>query len=307
VTHFLAEVLSAGVADAGVMRGESSPRVTLRRGEIERVVPRDSIPTFADLMEQAEAAGSAIEGEIGQRTVRRLVAAFYHPTIVPDLPLTTARREQLRASVDPVRYIVRAGDRIVEAQEPVTDEARTKLAALYDEMHRRGADRFWLRGAVGAIMYSLIVLGAFWLLLMFYRRETYAEARQLMFFGGLFILVLLMTAGLNQLFPGRPELIPIPFAAIVVTMLYNGRIGIFAALTLTILLSGQWGLRDSDVLLFGLVGGVAGAIGIRVVGGATTCTSPSASSRRRRAGVDRRGLPAGGPASPSPPARSWAS
>jgi putative nucleotidyltransferase with HDIG domain len=265
VTHFLAEALSAGVADAGVMRGEGSPRVTLRRGEVERVVPRDSIRTFADLMEQAEAAGSVIDDEIGQRTVRRLVGAFYHPTIVPDIPLTTARREQLRASVDPVRYLVRAGDRIVEAQEPVTDEARTKLAALYDEMHRRGVDRFWVRGAVGAVMYSLIVLGAFWLLLMFYRRETYAEARQLMFFGGLFILVLLMTAGLSRLFPGRPELIPIPFAAIVVTMLYNGRIGIFAALTLTILLSGQWGLRDSDVLLFGLVGGVAGAVGIRVV------------------------------------------
>ena len=40
----------------------------------------------------------------------------------------------------------------------------------------------------------------------------------------------------------------------VVTMLYNGRVGMFAALTLTILLDGQWGLRESDVLLFGLVG-----------------------------------------------------
>ena len=56
-THFLAEALSRGVADAGVMRGEASPSIALRRGETERVVPRDSILTFADLMEQAEAAG----------------------------------------------------------------------------------------------------------------------------------------------------------------------------------------------------------------------------------------------------------
>ena len=265
VTHFLAEALSAGMADAGVMRSEGSPRVTLRRGEVERIVPRDSIRTFADLMEQAEAAGSVVEDPIGQRTVRRLVGAFYHPTIVPDVPLTTARREQLRASVDPVRYVVRAGDPILMADEPVTEEARVKLAALYDEMHRRGADRFWVRGAAGAILYNLIVLGAFWLLVMFYLRPTYAETRQMVFFGGLFALMVLMTAGLTHVFPGRPELIPVPFAAIVVTMLYGGRIGILAALTLAILLAGQWGLRESDVLLFGLVGGVAGATGIRVV------------------------------------------
>ncbi len=265
VTHFLAEALSAGVADAGVMRGESSPQVALRRGEAERVVPRDSIRTFADLMERAEAAGSVVEDPVGQRTVRRLVGAFYHPTISLDLPLTTARRERLRASVDPIRYMVRAGDRISTAGEPITEEARVKLAALYDEMHRRGSDRFWVRSAAGALIYSLLVLGAFWLLLIFYRREAYAEARQTAFFGGLFSLVILMAGGLHRVFPGRPELIPIPFAAIVVTMLYNGQMGIFAALALAILLDGQWGLRESDVLLFGLVGGVAGAIGIRVV------------------------------------------
>ena len=69
----------------------------------------------------------------------------------------------------------------------------------------------------------------------------------------------------RELLPGRPELIPIPFAAILVTMLYNGRIGVFAALTLAILLDGQWALRETHILFFGLVGGVAGAIGIRVV------------------------------------------
>ena len=58
---------------------------------------------------------------------------------------------------------------------------------------------------------------------------------------------------------------PIPFATIVVTLLYNGRIGVLAALTLAILLDGQWALRDSSVLFFGLVSGVAGAVGIRVV------------------------------------------
>jgi cyclic-di-AMP phosphodiesterase PgpH len=264
-THFLAEALSRGVADAGAIRGEVSPVIALRRGETERIVPRDSILTFADLMEQAEAAGINLPTAAGQRTLRRLVGAFYHPTIVLDPLITASRREQLRGSVDPVKYSVRTGERIVRAGEPVTEEGRTKLLALIDEHLRRGTGGLALRSAAGTLVYNVMVLSAFWLLIMFYRRESYTHLREMIFFGALFTLVVLMTAGLANIFPGRPELVPIPFVAILVTMLYNGWIGVFAAVTLAILLDGQWALRESYVLFFGLVGGVAGAVGIRVV------------------------------------------
>ncbi|MGH7508007.1 MAG: HD family phosphohydrolase [Gemmatimonadales bacterium] len=264
-THFLAEGLQRGVADAGVIRGEISKDISLRRGDTERIVSRDSVLTFADLMEQAEAAGLNLPTAAGQRTLRRLVGAFYFPTIVPDPVITTERREQLRGSVNPVRYHIRTGERILGAGEPVTEEARAKLIGLREEHRRRGSGGLALRSAAGALLYNAIVLSAFWLLIRFYRRESYAQQREMMFFAALFALVVLLTAGLTWLFPGRPELVPIPFAAILITMLYNGRIGIFAAVTLAILLDGQWALRENYTLFFGLVGGVAGSVGIRVV------------------------------------------
>jgi hypothetical protein len=265
VTHFLGETLSRGVADAGVVRGEASRQLTLRRNDAERVVARDSILTFADLMEQAEVAGIVLEDPVGQRTLRRLVGAFCHPTIVPDPLLTSARREQLRASVEPVRYGVRAGERVVTAGQVVTEEQRAKLIALHEELQRRGSEGFWTQGAVGGLLYNALVLSVFWLLIVFYRRETYAQVREMAFFGALLSLVVLITAGTTQLLPIRPEMVPIPFAAILVTLLYDGRIGVFAALTLAVLLDGQWALRESGILFFGLMGGVAGAIGIRAV------------------------------------------
>jgi cyclic-di-AMP phosphodiesterase PgpH len=264
-THFLAEGLSRGVADAGVIRGETSPVIALRRGETERIVPRDSILTFADLMEQSEAAGTNLATPVGQRTLRRLVGTFYHPTVVLDPLVTSSRRERLRGSVDPVKYSVRTGESIVRAGEPVTEEARAKLMTLREEHRRRGTGGLALRSAAGALLYNTLVLSAFWLLIMFYRRESYAHLREMIFFAALFAVVVVMTAGLVSVFPGRPELVPIPFVAILVTMLYEGRIGVFAAVTLAILLDGQWALRESYTLFFGLVGGVAGAVGIRVV------------------------------------------
>jgi len=62
-----------------------------------------------------------------------------------------------------------------------------------------------------------------------------------------------------------PELIPIPFAAILVSMLFDGRTAVFAAMTLAILLGGQWALRESNTVFFGVVGGIAAALGMRFV------------------------------------------
>ena len=265
VTHFLAEILSRGVADAGVLRSEPSRQVSLRRGEEERAVPRDSLLSFADLIERAEAAASSLESPVAQRTVRRLVATFYQPTVVPDFAVTSSRREQLRASVDRVKYYVSAGERITTVGQPVTEVGRAKLAALMGELAERGSGHPMIRGAAGALLYNAVVMAAFWLLIFFYRRRTYDRLREMVFFGVLFSLVLLLTAGLSQAFPGRPELVPIPFATIVITLLYNGQVGVVAAMTLAILLDGQWAVRGSAVLFFGLLGGVAGAVGIRAV------------------------------------------
>ena len=57
----------------------------------------------------------------------------------------------------------------------------------------------------------------FWLLIAFYRRESYAHLREMIFLGALFTLVVLLTAGLSSFFPGRPELVPIAFVAILMT------------------------------------------------------------------------------------------
>ena len=77
---------------------------------------------------------------------------------MPDPTLTTARREQLRASVDPVRYGVRAGERMIAAGQPVTEETRAKLIALHQELAARGAEGFWTPRAIGGLLYNAIVL-----------------------------------------------------------------------------------------------------------------------------------------------------
>jgi cyclic-di-AMP phosphodiesterase PgpH len=265
LSDFLAGMLSRGVADVATLRTESNRWLAFRRGDAERLVARDSLLSFADLMAEAESRHPGISDDVGERTLRQVVAALYRPTVVYDPVLTAARREQLRQGVDSVKYAVQPGERIVLEGQPVTQEARDKLAGLQQELRRRGEDRVMTRTVLGGALYNALILTAFWLVIFLYRRETYDQLREMVFFGALFGFVILLSGVLTHLLPWRPELIPIPFAAILVSMLYDGRTAVFAAMTLAIFLGGQWALRESNTVFFGVVGGIAAALGMRFV------------------------------------------
>ena len=118
---------------------------------------------------------------------------------------------------------------------------------------------------VGPILYNALVLSAFWSLLLVYRRESYADFRQVSFLAALFVIVAVVASAAMRLFPGRYELLPIPLAAMLLTMLYNGRLAMIAAVVLAMLFAGQYGLREPYAVFPGLLGGIAAALGIRTV------------------------------------------
>ncbi|MFI5235914.1 MAG: HDIG domain-containing metalloprotein [Gemmatimonadales bacterium] len=127
-----------------------------------------------------------------------------------------------------------------------------------------GAAEPW-RQLLGPVLYDGVILAVFWLLLAFYRRETYRSLREVTFLAGLFAFAVLAAALGLRLLPDRPELSPVPFVAMIITMLYSGRLSVFAAATLAILIGAQWTFPDQTTLIFGLTGGVSAALGIRML------------------------------------------
>lgn len=265
VTRFVVGMMSRGVADAGAVRAEPSPSVVLLRDGRERIVPRNSLLTFSDFVERSDRAAVPADDALGQRVFRRIAASFFRPTVVFDTELTASRRGQLRLNVDSLKYRVAAGQRIIADGEGVTAEVRDKLLHLRDELRRRAPEAFLGRQLAGSLLLNALLLSPFWLLLMFYRRETYARMREMVFLAGLLILVIMLSRVIAEVFPARPELIPVPLAALVVAMLYNGRIAVVAALTLAVLLGEQWLLRPTPTLFFCIVGGTAASMSVRAI------------------------------------------
>src|SRR5207244_12459576 len=118
----------------------------------------------------------------------------------------------------------RAGDRIVAPREVGTNGAQQKLVGLHVDLVRRGAATSRsLGGVFGPVLRDSLILGIFWVLMMFYRRETYHERRQVALIGGLFGLVLLQAAVVAHFVPVHPELAILPFIAMMLSVLFTRR------------------------------------------------------------------------------------
>jgi len=266
LSELFARTLAVGVTAPGVLQVEQAPELIVRRRASEQSVPRDQVLSYAQYLSRARLVHPDKSSSVGDAVYLRLASHFFRPTLLPNTLETERRRDELRRSVDPSKYIVRAGDRIVGAHEVVTNEVHEKLVALHSDLVRRGAATSRSAGgAFGPVLRDALIVAIFWVLLVFYRRETYRERRQVALIGGLFALVLLQAAVVARFVPQHAEVIILPFMAMMLTVLFNGRVSMIAAMILATVIGLQPVFHDLPALFLCLIGGVTAALSVRVL------------------------------------------
>ena len=63
----------------------------------------------------------------------------------------------------------------------------------------------------------------------------------------------------------RVELIPVAFAAVLFSVLFDSRFSLIAAMVLAVLIGAQSVFRGTNALYFAVLGGVAAAFSVRVI------------------------------------------
>src|SRR5437870_2675425 len=166
LSEVLDRTLALGITGPGVLQVEQAPELIVRRRSGEQSVPRDQVLSYAQYLVRARAIHPDRGSSVGDQLYVRLAGHFFRPTLIPNTLETERRRDELRRSVDPSKYIVRAGDRIVGAHEVVTNEAHEKLVALHSDLVRRGgATSRSLGGVLGPILRDSLIFAIFWVLL----------------------------------------------------------------------------------------------------------------------------------------------
>ncbi|OGT95173.1 MAG: hypothetical protein A2083_06070 [Gemmatimonadetes bacterium GWC2_71_9] len=254
---------AAGVLAPGVSTAELGREVVLRRAADERVVPVESVRTFGDFLE-VEIATRRLGTPEEERVFVAVLGLFFRPTLVYERAATEARRDALRRTVDSVAAVVLAGQKIVGAHEVVTEQAAQQIdalrAALRGSPQRTAGAALQLLGRLGL---ATLVVGLFGVICFFYRPEVYRSVRALGVFAAAFALVALAAGLLARGAAPRIELIPVALPAILLAVVFDGRIAAVAAMGIAALVGAQPALRGTDALVFCFVGGVGAALSMR--------------------------------------------
>ena len=257
--------LAGGIAASGVLDAVQGT-VTLRRDGTERSLNPDSIPTFGSLLTRAQLLHPDSRSPVADAAFRKLLTAFFRPTITFDRVATERARQEIRQSVPGIKYSLLLGEKIVGAHEVVGRVEQEKMRALQDELARRGGSRRNASRIVGAVMFNTLVLAIFGLTLLLFRPALYESIRAVLLIAIVFVIVIIGSSVIAHL-PQRvhPELIPVAFAAVIVSMLFDPRIGMVAAMVLSVLIGGQSEYRGTNALFLNLIGGTAAAFTVRII------------------------------------------
>ncbi len=262
--RMIRDYVGAGVAATGTVAAEADDQIWIRNADGERLVLRDSVLTLRSYLDLRIEFHPDPNASVGDQTYAKILNAFFAPSLLPNVALTQRRRAELRAAVDSVKDRVLSGERIVQDHEVITASVRDRLLALQQELlDRGGAAGANLSGWLGQVLTNGLILAVFWLLLTIYLPEAYREMRQVLLLASLFGVVVAGAAVTFRFIHVGPELIPIPFTAILLTVLFNGRIAMVAAMVLAVLIGSQAAYGGQDALYVALLGGVAAALSVR--------------------------------------------
>lgn len=118
---------------------------------------------------------------------------------------------------------------------------------------------------VGVMLENALILCVFWVLLYYYRRETYRDNRQVAMIGFLFAFVIISAAVVAKVAPQHPELIPLPLFAMILTAQFNGRVSMIGAMILSALIGVQPVFHSGPALFVCLAGGITSALSVRTL------------------------------------------
>ena len=253
--------LSAGVASSGALDTISGGIIIRMRGE-ERRVLADSVATFNGLVSRARLLHPDPASRVADGIYLRLLGTFFRPTIVPNAAATQLRREEARRAVPTAKFEVRAGEKIIGANEVVGRDENEKMRALHDAVDRYRATERGARRTVGAVAFNFLLVSLLGITLALFRPALYANLRWLAMVAVVCAVVIAGAALVAHADPVRSELIPVALAAVLITALFDRRISVIVAMVLTTLVAGQSVFRGTNALFINLVGGAVAAFGV---------------------------------------------
>jgi cyclic-di-AMP phosphodiesterase PgpH len=259
--------LPAGIVSSSDYEDSPAQQWRLVRDGSESMLSRDTVRTQTRLYTRA-ATYLPPASPPGLADFQRLaLILFFEGSIKLDVERTNLAQDQAREAVPTIKGEVLAGERVIAAHEQIRDREIERLEAYRLHMQQRGAigegtPRY--AQEIGTFLLNLLILAVFGFLLLFYRPAVYENVRHVLLIAALIALLAASAAIIGR--AGAPvELVPIAFPALVIAVLWDGRMALNLALVMAALLSIQEPFLSMSARMVMMLGGAAAALSVRVV------------------------------------------
>lgn len=184
------------------------------------------------------AQDSFMEEYPDDRTAANIGVAIYRSIFTPSLryqrSATLRAWQERERRVSPITSRVNRGEVIVEKNARVTPEIKQMLVSLERERRESGGQTILWRITLGQFLLILATYLSFFLYLFLLRRKIFDENRMVLLIALLFALIIVLFAIAVRL-PSVAMLgVPVAIAPVLLTVMFDSRIGIFGAWTLAL-------------------------------------------------------------------------
>ncbi len=263
--HVLREYYRVGILD----RPKTSltlAEVALRKGTLEEIVPTSTLYDLNDLSTLLEkdllrlypADKSAIE--IGYRTgVLHVSPNLRFNRAATDLAITAAAE-----TVPRTIGFVQENERIVSKHEQITAETKLKLESFLRARAERGPESDVAVQFLGTTLHVALVVLLYGIYLYLFRKRIISHNRLLALIGLLIFMegfFAYITRELNVTVP-MEYLILVPTASMLLTIIFDSRVGFYGTVVIAFLVAGVRG-NDYSVALSSLVAGALSVYSVR--------------------------------------------
>jgi hypothetical protein len=261
----LQELHAVGVLDRS--KGTIIPsELAQRRGNIEEILPTSRFYDHADVVAQMETRLLQFYGGDNDTVSLAYKIAVMH--VAPNVKFSEeATTQSIATAVDAIpRTIgfVQENERIVSKHERITPETRLKLESLRRVKVERGPASDSALQLFGTALHAGVVIALYAIYLYFFRKRIFHNNRRLALIALLILMEGFFAYMSRELDVTTPieYLIVVPAAAMLLTIIFDSRVGFYGTVIIAFLVAGIRG-NDYSIALASLVAGALSVYSVR--------------------------------------------
>jgi putative nucleotidyltransferase with HDIG domain len=239
--------------------------IALRRGTMEEIIPSERLYDHSDIV-------SLLEHDLAKRFASdgNAVGIAYKIGIMyigPDIAFNQSATDQaMNVAIDAVprtNGIVQENERIVSKHERITPDIRLKLESLRRTKADRGPASDTPSQFLGTLIHVMIVCVPYGIYLTLFRKRISGNNRRLALVASVILLVAVVAYATREVDVNAPleYLIVVPVGSMLLTIIFDSRVGFYGTVTLAFLVAG---IRGNDYAL-ALSTLIAGALSVYTV------------------------------------------